>query len=383
MRQGVTAKVLVITGGPGTGKTTVLNGLLDVLEAKGVDAALAAPTGRAAKRMTEATGRPALTLHRLLEFSPKQGGFTRHEGNPLDEALVVVDESSMIDIGLMHALIKALPQARLIMVGDVDQLPSVGPGNVLMDVLASQAVPAVWLKTVFRQAEQSGIIKNAHDINQGNEPTFNTTDFFFVERKDGVKAREAIVEMVVNRIPQKFGFNAMRDVQVLAPMHRGDAGVAALNEALQAALNPTGKPVPRRPFGVGDKVMQMRNDYEREVYNGDIGLIASVDEGTKEALVRFDGRDVSYGFDDTDSLALAYASTVHKAQGSEYPAVVMALMPQHYMMLQRNVFYTAITRARSLVVLVGDPKAVGMAIRNIEGARRHSRLTERLRNAED
>jgi exodeoxyribonuclease V alpha subunit len=382
VRQGVTAKVLVITGGPGTGKTTVLNGLLDVLEAKGVDAALAAPTGRAAKRMTEATGRSALTLHRLLEFSPKQGGFTRNEANPIDEALVVVDESSMIDIALMHALVRALPpHARLILVGDVDQLPSVGPGNVLMDVLASQAVPAVWLKTVFRQAEQSGIITNAHAINHGEEPRYNTVDFFFVERDEGVKAREAIVEMVANRIPKKFGLNPMRDVQVLAPMHRGDAGVSALNEALQTALNPKGKPVPRRPFGVGDKVMQMRNDYERDVYNGDIGVVTSVDDGAKEAVVRFDVRDVMYGYDDTDSLALAYASTVHKAQGSEYPAIVMALMPQHYMMLQRNVFYTAITRARQLVVLVGDPKAVGMAIRNTDGSRRYSRLAERLRNA--
>jgi len=381
VRQGVTAKVLVITGGPGTGKTTVLNGLLDVLEAKGVDAALAAPTGRAAKRMTEATGRSALTLHRLLEFSPKQGGFTRHETNPVDAALVVVDESSMIDIALMYALMRALPpHARLILVGDVDQLPSVGPGNVLMDVLASQAVPAVWLKTVFRQADQSGIITNAHAINHGEEPRYNTVDFFFVERDEGVRAREAIVEMVVNRIPKKFGLDPMRDVQVLAPMHRGDAGVTALNEALQTALNPKGKPVPRRPFGVGDKVMQMRNDYERDVYNGDIGIVASVDDGAKEAVVRFDVRDVMYGFDDTDSLALAYASTVHKAQGSEYPAIVMALMPQHYVMLQRNVFYTAITRARQLVVLVGDPKAVGMAIRNTAGARRYSRLAERLQN---
>jgi exodeoxyribonuclease V alpha subunit len=381
IRQGVQAKVLVITGGPGTGKTTVLNGLLDVLEAKGLDAALAAPTGRAAKRMTEATGRPALTLHRLLEFSPKHGGFTRHEGNPLDESLIVIDESSMLDIGLMHALLRALaPGCRLILVGDVDQLPSVGPGTVLMDILASNAVPAVWLNTVFRQAEQSGIIANAHRINEGREPEFNTTDFFFVERTDAAEARDAIVEMAVNRIPKKFGLDPVRDVQVLAPMHRGDAGVASLNAALQAAINPGGAPVPRRPFAVGDKIMQMRNDYERDVFNGDIGTVASMNESANEIVVTFDNREVAYSFDDADALALAYASTVHKAQGSEYPAVIMSLLPQHYMMLQRNVLYTAVTRAKTLVVIVGDPKAVAMALRNTGGTKRHGHLTDRLRN---
>jgi len=381
IRAAVASKVLVITGGPGTGKTTLINGLLSIFDKKGLHVQLAAPTGRAAKRMESATDREAKTIHRLLEFSPKQGGFTRDDNNPLDGDLIIIDESSMIDVHLMHHLLKAVPpHARLFLVGDVDQLPSVGPGNVLMDVIASGAVPVVWLKTVFRQAAQSGIITNAHRINQGEFPEFNAKDFFFVERKEPAKALDTVLELVTSRIPGKFGLDPKRDVQVLAPMHRTETGVMRLNETLQAALNPDGEPVPRRAFRLGDKVMQLRNNYELDVYNGDVGVVSLVDEEAKEMQVQFDDRIVLYGFDDLDDLTLAYAATVHKSQGSEYPAVVLALMPQHYLLLQRNMLYTAITRGQRLVVIVGDPKAVAMAVRNNQVARRNTRLAERLSN---
>ncbi|MBN2307639.1 MAG: ATP-dependent RecD-like DNA helicase [Candidatus Hydrogenedentes bacterium] len=382
IRTAVSSKVMVITGGPGTGKTTVLNGLLDIFDKKGLAIQLAAPTGRAAKRMETATGREARTIHRLLEYSPKQGGFTRNEGNPVAADLVVIDECSMVDVGLMHSLLKAMPpQARVFLVGDVDQLPSVGPGNVLLDIIASAVFPVVWLKTVFRQAAESGIIANAHRINRGEYPEFNTTDFFFVERKDPAKAREAVLELVTERIPKKFGLDPKRDIQVLAPMHRGEVGVTRLNETLQAALNPSVAPIGRKSFGKGDKVMQLRNNYELDVYNGDVGVITVVDEELKEAQVVFDDeRAVVYAFEDLDELALAYASTVHKSQGSEYGAVVVPLLTQHYMMLVRNILYTAVTRAKALVIVVGDPKAVGLAVRNTDVARRNTRLADRLRN---
>ena len=381
IRTAVREKVMVITGGPGTGKTTVLNSILAIFTAKKVSILLAAPTGRAAKRMEEATGHEARTLHRLLEFSPKEGGFLRHEGNPLAVDLVVVDESSMVDTLLLHSLVRALPpQARLIFVGDVDQLPSVGPGNVLLDIISSGAVPVVWLKTVFRQASQSGIITNAHLINQGERPEFNAEDFFFVERKDPAKALATVVELVAERIPAKFGYDAKRDVQVLAPMHRGDAGVASLNQALREALNPGAETIGARPFGPGDKVMQLSNNYELDVYNGDIGIITVVDEGLQEVQIQYDQRAVIYTYDQLDELGLAYASTVHKAQGSEYPVVVAPLVTQHYVMLQRNILYTAITRASKLVVVVGDPKAVGIAVRNTRVTRRNTRLADRLAN---
>ncbi len=381
IRIGVTAKVMVITGGPGTGKTTVIKSLLAILERKGLSFLLAAPTGRAAKRMEAASGYDARTIHRLLEYSPKKGGFSRDDNNPLETDLVVIDETSMVDQQLMHSLLLAIPPfCRLILVGDVDQLPSVGAGNVLFDILSSQVVPVVRLKTVFRQAAQSGIISNAHLINQGTYPLFNDVDFFLIKRSDAAAALETVIELVTHRIPAKFGFDPVRDVQVLAPLRRGDAGVTRLNEELQAALNPNGVPVPRRAFRNGDKVMQLRNNYELDVYNGDVGIITLVDEAAREIEVAFDDRAVLYRFEDLDNLALAYAATVHKAQGSEYPAVVLLFLPQHYMMLQRNVFYTAITRGKKLVVVVGDPKAVGMAVRNSNIARRNSRLTDRLCN---
>ncbi len=379
VRTALRSKVAVITGGPGTGKTTVLNSLLAILEKKGFSMELAAPTGRAAKRMELATGRPARTLHRLLEYSPKAGGFTRNESRPLVADLVVLDETSMLDIVLAHQLLRALsPETRLVLVGDVDQLPSVGPGNVLLDIIASGVVPAVWLKTVFRQAAESGIVANAHRINRGEAPAFNQKDFFLIDRPEPIRALETVVELVTQRIPTKFGIPPMA-VQVLSPMHRGDTGVASLNEALQAALNPNGEPVPRQRFRLGDKVMQLRNNYELDVYNGDTGIVSAVDLEAGELKVDFEGRSVTYPFEEADNLTLAYASTIHKAQGSEYPVVVLALSTQHYPMLQRNVLYTAITRAREAAVLVGTSRALGIALGNTKVAQRATRLCDRLR----
>ncbi len=381
IRISANAKVMVVTGGPGTGKTTLINCLIAIYAKKDLSFALAAPTGRAAKRMESATGRAAKTIHRLLEFSPKEGGFKKNENDPLGADLIIIDETSMVDVYLFDALLRAAPHhARLFLVGDIDQLPSVGPGNVLMDVIASNAVPTVRLKTVFRQAAQSGIISNAHRVNRGERPEFNAEDFFFVERKEPEKALETVVELVTDRIPKKFGHDPLRDIQVLAPMHRGQTGVSRLNEALQAALNPNGAPLPRRNFRLGDKVIQTRNNYKLETFNGDCGIISLVDEDAQELHIRFDDREVLYEFTDMDDLSLAYAITVHKSQGSEYPAVVLPLMPQHYMMLQRNVLYTAITRARKLVIIVGDPKSLHQALRNTRTTRRHTRLAERLRN---
>lgn len=381
LRMSAESKMLVITGGPGTGKTTVIKSLLSVFEKKGLGVMLAAPTGRAAKRMEEATDRPAKTIHRLLEFSPKQGNFQRDENNPLDTDLVIIDETSMIDVFLMHSLLKAIPpHARLFLVGDVDQLPSVGPGSVLLDIIASEMVPVVWLKTVFRQASQSGIVSNAHRINRGEYPQFNSADFFFVERKEPAKALETVLDLVSTRIPRKFELDPMRGIQVLTPMHRGDAGVVRLNETLQQAINPSGMACSRKGFRVGDKVMQLRNNYELDVYNGDVGQVTVVDEETKEVQVQFDDRGVLYTFDELDELTLAYAATVHKSQGSEYPAVVLVLLPQHFLLLQRNVLYTAVTRGKKLVIIVGDPKAIRMAVGNSKIAQRHTLLAERLRN---
>ncbi len=376
------SKVMVLTGGPGTGKTTLINCIIRILEKKGLNVLLAAPTGRAAKRMEETTGRNAKTIHRLLEYSPKDGGFTRDENNPLSVDVVIIDEMSMVDIQLMEAVLKAIPShARLFMVGDVDQLPSVGPGNVLLDILSSNVVATVRLKTVFRQAEESGIVANAHRINGGKSPEFNAEDFFFIERNEPQKILDTIIELVAERIPRKFNLDPLREIQVMAPMHRGEVGVMNLNEQLQAALNPKGALVPKRNFRLGDKVMQTRNNYELDVYNGDAGIISVVDEDARELHVQFDGRAILYNFDELDNLTLAYAITIHKSQGSEYPAIIMPLVPQHFMMLQRNVLYTAITRGKRLVILVGQSKALHMAIRNTDFARRNTRLAERLRNS--
>ena len=386
VRLALLAKVLVITGGPGVGKTTIVNSILRILAAKGVRLLLCAPTGRAAKRMSEATGREACTIHRLLEVDPKTGGFKRGDDNPLDCDLLVIDETSMVDILLMHALLRAVPdRAALLVVGDVDQLPSVGPGQVLADAIASGAVPVVRLTEVFRQAAQSRIITSAHRINQGQMPDLDRpeeeSDFYYVPADDPETAVARIVDLVKTRIPQRFGFDPVRDIQVLCPMNRGGVGARSLNIELQAALNPAGERKVQRfgwTFAPGDKVMQIENDYDKEVYNGDIGYIGQVDPDAGEVTASFDGRTVAYGFGELDMLVPAYAATIHKSQGSEYPAIVIPLLTQHYPMLQRNLLYTGVTRGKRLVVLVGQKKAVAIAVRNVSGRRRWSKLQECL-----
>ena len=386
IRLALMSKVLVITGGPGVGKTTIVNAILRILAAKGVDLLLCAPTGRAAKRMTEATGFEAKTIHRLLEVDPKAGGFKRNDANQLDCDLLVVDETSMVDIMLMQALVKAIPNsAALLIVGDIDQLPSVGPGQVLADIIASGTVPVVRLTEVFRQAAQSRIITNAHRINQGIIPDLarpeGESDFFFVPADDPETAVARIVELVKTRIPERFGLDPIRDIQVLCPMNRGGVGARSLNVELQKALNPAGDRKVERfgwTFAPGDKVMQIENDYDKEVYNGDIGYIDDVDPDAGELTASFDGRAVTYGFGELDTLVPAYAATIHKSQGSEYPAVVIPVLTQHYTMLQRNLLYTGVTRGKRLVVLVGQRKAVAIAVRNVSGRRRWSKLNEWL-----
>jgi exodeoxyribonuclease V alpha subunit len=386
IRLALTSKVLVITGGPGVGKTTIVNAILRILAAKGTKLLLCAPTGRAAKRLTEATGFEAKTIHRLLEVDPKGGGFKRDGDNPLDCDLLVVDETSMVDVLLMHALLKAVPDgAALLIVGDIDQLPSVGPGQVLADVIASGAAPVVRLTEVFRQAAQSRIIVSAHRINQGSIPDLGQpgpdSDFYFVPADDPETAVPRIVELVKTRIPMRFGLDPIRDIQVLCPMNRGGVGARSLNIELQAALNPAGDRKVERfgwTFAPGDKVMQIENDYDKEVYNGDIGYIDDVDPEAGELVASFDGRSITYGFGELDTLVPAYAATIHKSQGSEYPAVVIPMMTQHYTMLQRNLLYTGVTRGKRLVVLVGQKKAVAIAVRNVSGRRRWSKLHEWL-----
>ena len=386
VRLALTSKVLVITGGPGVGKTTIVNAILRILAAKTVKLLLCAPTGRAAKRLNETTGQEAKTIHRLLEVDPKGGGFKRNMENPLDCDLLVVDETSMVDVMLMLALLKAVPEsAALLVVGDVDQLPSVGPGQILGDMITSGAVPVVRLTEVFRQAAQSRIITSAHRINQGSIPDLGKpegdSDFYFVQADDPETAVPLIIELVKTRIPQRFGLDPIRDIQVLCPMNRGSVGARSLNIKLQAALNPAGERKVERfgwTFAPGDKVMQIENDYDKEVYNGDIGYIDDVDPEAGELTASFDGRAVTYGFGELDTLVPAYAATIHKSQGSEYPAVVIPVMTQHYTMLQRNLLYTGVTRGKKLVVLVGQKKAVAIAVRGISGRRRWSKLAEWL-----
>ncbi len=384
VRTALTTKVTVLTGGPGTGKTTSLRAILDLCDAKKVSYALCSPTGRAAKRLSEATGRPAKTIHRMLEFSP-QDGFKRNADNPLPVNLLVVDEVSMLDVLLANNLFKALPpSAHLLLVGDVDQLPSVGAGDVLRDVINSNRAVVIRLEVIFRQAQDSLIITNAHRINQGQFPLFTKSaqDFFFFVQEDPDQAAELIVDLVQKRIPHKFGL-APQEIMVLSPMHRGAVGVGNLNTLLQAALNPPSPQKDERHFGAitfraGDRVMQIRNDYDRDVFNGDIGTVTAIDAEEQTLTVSIDGRPVVYDWADNDELVLAYAASVHKAQGAEYPAVVMPLLTQHYMMLQRNLVYTGITRARQLVVIVGSKKALAMAVRNNKIAQRYSGLQARL-----
>ncbi|MCC7373638.1 MAG: ATP-dependent RecD-like DNA helicase [Verrucomicrobiales bacterium] len=381
-------RVSVLTGGPGVGKTTLLNALLMILGAKKVRCLLAAPTGRAAKRLSEATGREARTIHRLLEFTPGEGGFARREHRPLECDLLVVDESSMIDVPLMHHLLRALPEhAALLVVGDMDQLPSVGPGMVLRDVIESGALPVVRLTEVFRQAAHSQIILSAHRINAGLMPEDvskeGESDFFMIERDDPEAIAAMLVDLVGARIPRRFGLDPIHDIQVLCPMNRGSLGIRELNVRLQDALNPARSDEPwvdkfGWKFRVRDKVIQTENNYDKEVFNGDIGRVLAIDPEEREIRVRFDSREVVYDYGELDEIALAYAITIHKSQGSEFPCVVIPLAMQQYVLLQRNLVYTGITRGRRLVVVVGQRKAFQFAVRNGDTARRCSGLLARL-----
>ena len=386
----VSSKEMVITGGPGVGKTTLVNAILRILVVKGVSVALAAPTGRAAKRLSESTGMEAKTIHRLLEVDPRHGGFKRNIDHPLDCDLLVVDETSMVDVPLMASLMKALPNsAALMTVGDVDQLPSVGPGQVLADIIESGAVQVARLTEIFRQAAESQIVTNAHRVNSGHMPNLDvprgdTSDFYFVEAHDPEDGVAKIIEIVKHRLPKRFGFDPIKDIQVLCPMNRGGLGARALNVDLQKALNPPVDAVFIERFGftyrVGDKVMQTDNDYDKDVFNGDVGYVRRIDPDAQELVIEFDDTPVEYQFGELDEVALAYAVSIHKSQGSEYPAVVMPMMMQHYMMLRRNLLYTGITRGRKLVVVVGQKQAVGMAVKGKVETRRWSKLAEWLAN---
>ena len=382
------SKVLIITGGPGTGKTTLIKAILRIFQQLKLRVFLAAPTGRAAKRMSEATGWEAKTLHRMLEYSPRKGSFQKDQDDPLEADVVIIDEASMVDTLLMYHLLKAIPsQAHLILVGDVDQLPSVGPGNVLKDTIDSAIFTVVRLTEIFRQAQESMIVVNAHRVNQGEFPILKeidrkeSSDFFFVEEEDPEKILNKIVTLCSEKIPKRFGFHPVRDIQVLTPMHKGLIGVTNLNLELQGRLNPDsfGITLGSRNLRLGDKVMQIINNYDKDVFNGDMGRIARIDQEDRELTIDFDGRPVTYDFSELDEIVLSYAISIHKSQGSEYPAVIMTVSTQHYLLLQRNLIYTGITRARKLVVLIGTQRALAIAIRNNKPQLRFTRLSERLR----
>ena len=385
-RIALASKVIVITGGPGVGKTTLVNVILRILAAKRVNLLLCAPTGRAAKRMTDTTGREAKTIHRLLEVDPRNGSFKRNEENTLDCELLVVDETSMVDVLLMNSLLKAVPNdAAVIFVGDVDQPPPVGPGQALADIIASKSVPVVHLTQVFRQAAESQIVQSAHRINAGKLPDLlkpeSQTDFYFVPADTPEIAVPRLIEIVKDRIPRRFGVDPVRDIQILCPMNRGGVGARSLNIELQKAVNPRTEPRIEKfgtTYAVGDKVMQVENDYDKEVYNGDVGFVKAIDLETGEMVIDFDGRSVSFQFGELDQLVLAYATTIHKSQGSEYPVVVIPVLSQHYAMLQRNLLYTGVTRGKRLVILLGQKKAVAMAVKNTSGRRRWSKLRDWL-----
>jgi len=379
------SKIMVITGGPGTGKTTIIRAILTIFERLKVNIKLAAPTGRAAKQMGEATGKAATTIHRMLSFNAAGGGFQKNADNPLNCDLLIVDEASMIDTVLMYHLLKAVPAAAtLILVGDVNQLPAVGAGNVLDDIIASQKVPVVRLNEIFRQARQSRIIVNAHRINSGYMPQIEEsqtpTDFYFIEQEDPEAVLSLILSLAGRRIPESFGFDPISDIQVLSPMHKGIVGAANLNRELQQRLNPgkEGVAVGNARFCIGDKVMQIRNNYDKSVFNGDVGRIQSISQEDRELVIDFEGRRLPYDFTELDEVVLAYAVSVHKSQGSEYPAVIVPVVTQHYILLQRNLIYTAVTRGRQLVVMVGTKKALAIAVNNDKTRQRYTRLQDRL-----
>ena len=391
IRQATQQKMLVITGGPGVGKTTLVRSILEIFAAKKVKCVLAAPTGRATKRLAESTGQTAKTIHRLLEFDPATGDFKKNQQNPLTGDLFVLDEVSMVDVVLGHQFLRAVPSnACVILVGDVDQLPSVGPGSVLADLISSNVVPVVRLTEIFRQAAESEIVTAAYAINQGRMPNLKApdeglSDFYFIEAEEPEAIQDLIVRLVKERIPKRFGFDPKKDIQVLTPMNRSVLGARNLNQVLQTALNPgDGGPEVQRfgwTFRLGDRVIQTENDYNRDVFNGDLGLIESINRIEQEMVVNFEGRQVEYDFGDLDELALAYVLSIHKSQGSEFPCIVIPIHTQHYMMLQRNLLYTAVTRGKKLVVLVGTKKALGMAVRRQDTSQRFTALRKRLREA--
>jgi exodeoxyribonuclease V alpha subunit len=392
-----TSKVLVITGGPGTGKTTLIRAILKIFDQLKLRVFLAAPTGRAAKRMAEATGWEARTIHRLLEYSLQRGEFKKNQSDPLETDVIIIDEASMVDVLLMYHLLKAIPTwAHLILVGDVDQLPSVGPGNILKDIIASNSFKVVRLTDIFRQAQESLIVVNAHRVNQGEFPLLPppprwgegvampkdpSSDFYFIEEENPEKILHRILALCEEEIPGVFGFRTLQEVQVLTPMHKGMIGTINLNMELQKTLNPhpTGFTHSGKTLKLNDKVMQTVNNYNKEVFNGDIGRISKIDQENREITIDFEGRQVLYDFSELDEVVLAYAVSVHKSQGSEYPAVVLIVSTQHYLLLQRNLIYTGITRARKLVVMIGTKKALAIAIQNNKPQMRFTRLSERLR----
>lgn len=383
-------KVLVITGGPGVGKTTLVNSILQIISAEDAEILLCAPTGRAAKRLSESTKMEAKTIHRLLEFDPKVMGFKRNRDNPLQADIVVVDEASMIDIILMNQLLRAIPdETAVLLVGDVDQLPSVGPGAVLSDIIASNVIPVVRLTEIFRQAASSKIIVNAHRINAGQLPEKSAkseelTDFYFIPAETPEEISAKLIQVVSKRIPKRFGLDQIKDIQILTPMNRGGLGTRSLNVELQKVLNKTGGNQVSKfgsNYGAGDKVLQTVNNYDKEVFNGDIGTITAIDTEESELLIEFDGREVKYDFNELDEVSLAYAASIHKSQGSEYPAVVIPLATQHYMMLERNLLYTGVTRGKKLVVIIGQPRALAMAVKNKRSAGRITALAYRLKTA--
>ena len=388
IRYALENKVLILTGGPGTGKTTIVKAILKILSQMKINIMLAAPTGRAAKRMSEMTGEAAKTIHRLLEYSIHKLGFQRNEKNPLECDVLIVDETSMIDTMLMYHLLKAVPAtASCIFVGDVNQLPSVGAGNVLNDMIASGAVAVIELTDIFRQAKASRIIVNAHKINAGELPVVSQSDisdpqndFYFIEQDDPEKVLDIILELTHRRIASRFGFDAIDDIQVLTPMHKGLVGATNLNHRLQTVLNPGNGGIERgdRTFRVNDKVMQIRNNYDKEVFNGDIGRLSAIQAEERQLTVCFDNRTVIYNFNELDEMVLAYAVSVHKSQGSEYPVVILPVLTQHYILLQRNLIYTAVTRGRNLVVMVGSRKALAIGVNNNKTQQRFTRLRHRL-----